>query len=86
MTTALSLQATTAFFLTLNGPMYNLKIPSIFLQNFYFAWNGNFFQAIWYQSDYNRDVSERTLINQLKWVEKVINWKKPWIHIATRIN
>ena len=66
--------------------MYDLKIPSMPLQNFFIAWNRNFFQAIWAQSVYISDISERTMMNQLKWVEKVINWKKPWIHIAIRIN
>ena len=57
-----------SLFLTLTGPIYNLKIPSILIQNFFLAWNENFFQAIWSQSAYNRDFSERKLINQLKWV------------------
>ena len=64
-----------SLFLTLIGRIYNIKIPSVLLQNIFLAWNGNLFHAIYSQSTYNRDISERTLINQLKWVDKVINWK-----------
>ena len=75
-----------SLFLTLIGHKCNLKIPSILLQNFFLPWSGNFFQAICSQSAYSRDVSERSLINQLKWVENIINWEEHWVQIAIRIN
>ena len=53
-------------FLTLIGRMCKLKIASIILQNLFLACNGDFFQAICSQSTYNRDIFERTSINELK--------------------
>ena len=67
-----------SLFLTLIGRIWNLKILSVLLQNIFLAWNENFFHAIRSQSRHNRDVSERTLINQLKLVQNVGNWKKHW--------